>query len=140
LSTAVGLFKFTFFHCFVFCSKTAHGVLHNAKTGTVRTLPVVLFCVLFVSIVLFCVLFVCRCVLYYCHRVSTQLQLTNISYHIKRRIYQGVLYFQSVLGFRDTTVSAVSFTSIRQVLPSLHRFDKPCQHSAALCGDLVYRF
>ena len=30
----------------------------------------------------FCVLFVCKCVLYYCHRVATQLQL-NISYHIK---------------------------------------------------------
>ena len=30
--------------------------------------------------VLFCVLFVCKCVLYCCHRVATQLQL-NISYH-----------------------------------------------------------
>jgi hypothetical protein len=29
-----------------------------------------------------CVLFVCKYVLYYCNRVSNQLQLTNISYHI----------------------------------------------------------
>jgi len=41
----------------------------------------VLFCV-FCFIVWFCVLFVCKCVLYYCQRVSTQLQLTNISYYI----------------------------------------------------------
>jgi hypothetical protein len=33
-------------------------------------------------IVLFYVLFLCKCVLYYCHWVSTQLQLTNI-YDIK---------------------------------------------------------
>jgi hypothetical protein len=32
-------------------------------------------------IVLFCVLFACKCVLCYCHRVATQLQL-NVSYHI----------------------------------------------------------
>ena len=39
------------------------------------------FC-LFCFIVLFCVLFACKCVLYYCHRVSTRFQLTGISYHI----------------------------------------------------------
>ena len=56
----------------------------SQRRGTVRTLPnswTVLFYVLFVSIVLFYVLFVCKCVLYYCHRVSTQLQL-NVSYRI----------------------------------------------------------
>jgi len=37
---------------------------------------IVLFYVLFVSILLFYVLFLCECVLYYCHWVSTQLQLT----------------------------------------------------------------
>ena len=35
----------------------------------------------FFFVVLFCVLFVCTSVLYYCHRVSTKLLLTNISYH-----------------------------------------------------------
>jgi len=68
------------------------------RRGTVRTFPnyihqcgfesqkafqpkllIVLFYVLFVSIVLFYVLFVCKCVLYYCQRVSAQLQLINIS-------------------------------------------------------------
>jgi len=42
------------------------------------------FCVVLriVRFVTYSVLFVCICVLYYCHRVATQLQL-NISYHIK---------------------------------------------------------
>jgi hypothetical protein len=39
---------------------------------------VVLRIVCFLSL---CVLFVCKCVLNYNHRVATQLQLTNISYH-----------------------------------------------------------
>jgi hypothetical protein len=41
----------------------------------------VLFCI-FCFIVFFYVLFLCKCVLYYCHRLSAQLQLTNTSHHI----------------------------------------------------------
>jgi hypothetical protein len=37
-------------------------------------------CILFHCVVLRIVW--CKCVLYYCHRASTQLQLTSISYHI----------------------------------------------------------
>ena len=39
-------------------------------------------CVVMLLFVLFYVLFVRKCVLYHCHRMLTQLQLTNITYHI----------------------------------------------------------
>jgi hypothetical protein len=48
---------------------------------------IVMFYVLFLSIFFLCILS-CKCVPYYCHRVSTQLQL-NISYHIMNDTYTG---------------------------------------------------
>ena len=44
--------------------------------------------------VLFCVLFVCKCVLDYCHRVATQLQLTNMSYHITNRSNEYTQFYE----------------------------------------------
>ena len=64
------------------------------------------FCV-FCFIVLFCVLFVCKCVLYYCHRLSTQLKLTNIPYHISYRIISHQK--TSVLTAKEQAGSSVPY-------------------------------
>jgi hypothetical protein len=70
-----------------------------------------IFCVVcIVCFVTFCVLFVCKCVLYYCHRVATQLQLTNvyISYHIHK--YRPVCVYNSYQ--HAATISRRSATDI----------------------------
>ena len=54
-----------------------------AKTGHgPHSSTLVVFRVVRLYFVLFYVLLVCKYVMNYCHRVTTQLQLTNISYHI----------------------------------------------------------
>jgi hypothetical protein len=62
----------------------------------------VLFCV-FCFIVLFCVMFVSKCVLYYCHWFSTQLQLTNISHSEYSNVcmvkYQRIKIISTVCAF-----------------------------------------
>jgi len=63
-------------------------------------------CFVLCTFMLFYVLFVCICVLYYCHRVATQLQLTNISYHINRENFS--LYTACYLFIGQMAVTAES--------------------------------
>ena len=82
----------------------------SQRRGRVRILPnwwIVLFYVLFVSIVFFYVLFVCKCVLYYCHRVVTHLQL-NISYHSAAGRIMSMKNSNNISGNRNLDLPACS--------------------------------
>jgi hypothetical protein len=69
------IFFYSFGFIFMFCMLLFNCVNYIFLLLCICTLVThVVFC----SIVLFFVLFVCKCVIYYCHRVSTQLPLTNI--------------------------------------------------------------
>jgi len=64
----------------------------------------VLFCV-FCFTVLFCVSLACKYVLYYRQQVSTQLQLTNISYHISLLVSYEEVHTVLPGGTSQNTVS-----------------------------------
>ena len=64
------------------------------------------FCVVLWIFFSFSVLFVCMCVLNYCHRVATQLQLnTCISYHIKTIFIHTNIYLFSVYLFINSVIN-----------------------------------
>jgi len=66
---------------FLSCKANARVKLTKMGHGP-HSSTLVVICVVWLLFALFYVLFVCKCVLYYCHWVTTQLQLTNMSYHI----------------------------------------------------------
>ena len=97
-----------FFPCF-FLSCKANARVNPAKTGHGPHCSeiFVLFCVLFVlccSVYCACVcvcvcVCVCKCVLYYCHRVASQLQLTNIPCHILYHISYHIVSYHIIITY-----------------------------------------
>ena len=84
------------FPCFYSVVKLRPGY-NSQRRGTACTLSKL--------IVLFYVLFVCKCVLYYCHRVTTQLQLTlrRLMSYIYIYIYIYIYMEHPFLMFLDHT-------------------------------------
>jgi len=61
---------------------------------------------LFVSTVLFYVLFVCKCVLYYCNRVATELQLNiilNMFFTDNRFMFKWSICYSIYYQWHDQT-------------------------------------
>jgi len=93
------------------------------RRGTVRTLPNFCVVVYIVCFVLFPALFVCKCVLYYCHRVATQLQLTNISYHLSTSTV-CLLTIHNYTSRNDNSLYVTQFkiAGIFQILTATYRW------------------
>jgi len=93
------------FPCF-FLSCKANARVKLAETGHgPHSSKLVVICVVLLLFVLFYVLFVCKCVLYYCHRVTTQLQLANISYqNVKHSLQPTVMQARVPMRTRRGTL------------------------------------
>jgi len=92
----------------VYLANTGHGP-HSSQLDCQFAFPLL--------IVLFCVLFVCKCVQYYCHRVTTQLQLTNVSISISKsyvtyKILKDLVYQHYFVGITKINVKNVGIIKI----------------------------
>jgi len=67
------------------CTANAWVKLAKTRHGP-HSSTLVVICVVRLLFVLFYVLFLCKCILHYCHRVTTQLQLKHISYQLMYKI------------------------------------------------------
>jgi hypothetical protein len=97
-----------FFPCFSSVVRKMPGYT-SQRRSTVRNLPTfncvvlcivfnyVVPCIVFVDCVFLCILS-CQCAPYYCHRVSTQLQL-NISYHISYHTSYRISYIIYIITY-----------------------------------------
>jgi hypothetical protein len=98
------------FPCFFLSCK------ENAKVKLIKTghgphsSTLVIICVIRLLFVLFYVLFLCKCVLYYCHRVTTLLQLTNISLSV------SIKYPFFLPYFNETGIFSIGFSKNTQIL------------------------
>jgi hypothetical protein len=82
--------------------------------------------VLYVPFSVFCVLFVCKCVLYYCQRVSTQLQLNIYTISHQKRLHNFALRTLIIYQTKLTTVGLKAcYCTTKQfpvVLPTAARY------------------
>jgi hypothetical protein len=88
---------------------------NSQRRGTARTLPHQLLFVLFGCY--FCCSMYCLCLNVYCHRVTTQLQLTNIAYYISYKVFFKTQNNDSVT---DQQRSFASFTLTRTIDDRFH--------------------